>query len=346
MDKNLAILYRDDRKYEEQLQYLEEGINTIIVMIPAECHHFCALANSIYDSLTKNKVRKNVKIIFVGNFTNDYNNVNLKMNGYKYNTILVPFPHTPFDIFTYHKQKAHFPDVVEQNNTKDSKVSFIYYGHRVERDVIVCELYKRNLLQNTIYHSDWKQDRVGKTVYSQVSDFDEIGYKDFHTYEKVKNLLPKKIEKYHSNDDNFYPRTIEIASKSLFYIVAETNVSFGDNINVATEKSAIPFFSKSIPAFITGNSLDAVLWFENLGFDCFTDIIPYKIYELDLLEKIQNIIQIIEQTDIDFFERNIDRFNKNYQLAKKLVNSGDTTERTIEYIIKKYNLNIVKEFLK
>lgn len=340
MEQNLTLLCDNlninDNK--EKLQYVSDKVNTIIVITPSEGHNALAIANEAYDGLLRNT---HIKIICIGNYTKKY--YFSSEDHRKYELLLIPFPYAPFDAFTYFDCQARLRDVIEPPNIKKSKVSFIYFGQRVERDIIFCELYKRDLLENVAYHSDKKENNRHEVVYNTSDNFIKNGYTDFATYEKIKYMLPKQLDNHFHFSGDFYSNTIKLASNSLFYIVSESNIAFNDSINVATEKSAIPFLSKSIPIFITGNSIDALDWFENLGFDCFTDIISRDVYELSLLDKIIAVMDIIEKTDVSFFQDNIDRFNKNYSLANYFVNLDNTLDKVIEDIVIQHNLQIIEK---
>lgn len=326
----------------EQTEKLGKKITTIIVVLADEGHQFIGCFNKVYMKLMERNLHLNIEhFIILGNYIEEHHLI--ERNGIKLS--LIPFPHGPFEMFYGNKQLS-FLKVVEPNNLpKSSKISFIYYGRRIERDIIFCELYKKNFMQNVIYHSDKKSSQNPCIEYADEKEFDLFGYNDFTTYNNIKNLLPKKIEQFDAYGSDYYSNTVRIASNSLFYLVSESNLGpMHDqyNVSVVTEKSATPFFSKTIPIFFTRDSVKTVIWFQNLGFDCFTDIIPIEVYKLNFLDKIKSILEIVENTDIDFFNKNLDRFNKNYRLTEQLVYHKHTIFSTIDNLSEKHNLLILK----
>ena len=137
--------------------------------------------------------------------------------------------------------------VIEPTKNKESKIGFIYYGARPTRDIVVSELFKHNLTENLIYHSNNKEPDLA-VKYSSKEDI-EKWKGDFHKYQEIKSLLPITKDDYRDGHSNYYPTTIEMASQSLFYIVHESNVEL-DSQNVLTEKSQFHFIQNQYHYFL------------------------------------------------------------------------------------------------
>lgn len=340
MNKNFTLLVHGTTNIDVRtISNIRPKINTILFALYDEGHQALGLVNVINTNLRKYNLHKQVlHYIFIGNYTEEHH-----FDAEDKKVSLIPHPNAPFDVFHSGRGLTFFNHEEPIISNKKSKVSFIYYGRRIERDIIFCELYKKNLLENTIYHSADKGTNEKKIIYSETQELIENGYSDIGTYEKVKNILPMGDQNFNARGYDYLNETVQLGSKSLFYIISETNISQNNTVNVSTEKPAIAFLSKSIPIFITYDSPKSIKWFENLGFDCFTDVIDIEVYQLSLVEKIQKIMDIISNTDISFFEKNIERFDKNYNLAKSLIYKKNSVYKILDEVMDKYNLIIRAE---
>lgn len=351
--KALIYISTIDSRFKSE-QYLssfqDDNINRVIIVDASEGHHFLGESNSLncYGTDTFNE------FYYLGNFTRKQ--IIEPDNHYTTHRFhIIPIKHTPFTCFSkgtgnveFHRELTH--------NDKSSLVSFVYQGGRPDRNIIVTELYKRNLLQNTIYHCVLKEGDDSKIYYSTKYELEKIGYNDYESYEKLKSMLPidrtQDTNVNHRETGEFFQKLVQSASRSLFYIISETN-TLGKNhntsrfekneyeINVLTEKSATPFLSKCIPIFITYDSFETFEYMKSMGFDCFEDVIPPEIYKLRFVEMVNKILDIVESQNISFYEENKDRFEKNYQLSCKFINEPTPIFQQINDILIENNLKLI-----
>lgn len=310
-----------------------EDMDALITICRSEGHQ----VNGIMATFSKYPNAKQLKkVFFIANYTETHEWVEHET---PINIKCIPIPYAPFSTFSKWNGAVNTEGVIEPTKNKESKIGFIYYGARPTRDIVVSELFKHNLTENLIYHSNNKEPDLA-VKYSSKEDI-EKWKGDFHKYQEIKSLLPITKDDYRDGHSNYYPTTIEMASQSLFYIVHESNVEL-DSQNVLTEKSAVPFYSKSIPLFFTKDSLSTINWFENLGFDLFQDIIPKDLYKLPFKDRLDTFIEISKNTDLTFFNKNTTRFQKNYELAIKFRDYGmSPTIKLMNQIIDDEGLKVI-----
>tara|TARA_A200000159_G_scaffold137495_1_gene137778 strand:- start:255 stop:1259 length:1005 start_codon:yes stop_codon:yes gene_type:complete len=317
--------YSLDRKgnsVEKDAQHLD----VIITYCRSEGHQVMGILNGFARLDVSHTIKD---IYFLGNYTNS---ITFKHHSTRprFNVHLIPIYGAPFTTFSKFNGDVNMDDVVEPTNIKESLISFIYYGQRPLRDKIVTKLFNNDLLQNTIYHSHHKQP--GENIIEKTDSNKEI----YH-------LLPLISDfPYDDGHNDYYPNTIELASKSLFYIISETNADLHDSkFNVLTEKSAVPFFSKTIPVLFTLNSLETLKYLQDLGFDCFTDIISEEVYKIPQDDRIDEVLKIVKNTSLDFYTKNQQRFDKNYEIANLLSkNNLNYVLDGINKIVKDNNLSV------
>tara|TARA_E500000331_G_scaffold355405_1_gene410777 strand:- start:1534 stop:2586 length:1053 start_codon:yes stop_codon:yes gene_type:complete len=326
------------------INFQDMDINTILTMNLSEGHQYSGIAKCFAEAVSWDK-RDSWNLFTVGNYTKSHK-ISMEHNmGRIINLFLIPIGDAPFSTFSKYSGCVDTDSVVEPSNEKTEKVSFIYYGHRIDRDIIISALVNNNLLNKSIiYHSGNKQNDKVSLSYSTPAAFKKYNA-NFEDYEKIQHLLPiTDNPNFKYQEENYYTDTIKKASDSLFYIINESNSEMNDkNVNIVTEKSAIPFYSKSIPIIFSTNPLEQLEYFEKLGFDCFTDVIDKSFYKKSHQDRINSMIEIINNTDLDFYKENIMRFKSNYILAKyyqqNYLNSGlETLQKTIQ----DYNLKVVE----
>ena len=328
--RNIGIILTDSQETYDTFIDIQHDFHVSITLLPSEGHQCRSVGHLIKGCIG----RRNFKSYILGNFTKEHDiqfDDNFKIK-------LIPYNYTPFDIFTPYNSQVNYYDIVEPTKIKSSKVGFIYFGNRPERDVIVSKLHKYELFDNVTYHSDSKQKNTNDIKFSTNYDLEKLGFYDYDSYQNVCKLLPKySVEHDHYHDD-YYPSTIRLASESLFYIISESNLGMDDTINVLTEKSAVPFFSKSIPIFITHNPIESIEWFKKLGFDCFTDIISEDTYKLPFIDMLNEVLNIVEKTPLNFYEENKNRFNSNFNLAVDYTHKPTTLYTILDNIISNENM--------
>jgi hypothetical protein len=207
-------------------------------------------------------------------------------------------------------------------------------NHRV---LLLSNLIKRNLdLSNCSFLMTTSSD---------------VGYifTEFLFKEAVTHLVH---DKYITDEDatsllNFdLPKQLDVDFKKLGYISNEINESvyksilnlvtenlFGishgdlteDKIVTFTEKVMKPFQARQIPLFIGLPNLQETL--RNIGFDLFDDLIDTSFEkEKNHVKRLNMILDELERLltiDLyDFKQKNLDRFEKNYNLLLELSDSG------------------------
>lgn len=309
------------------------GCTDVITICLSEGHQINGIVATYFESTNTYDVKN---LYFFGNYCNKTQFIYPKIigNHRARNIYLIPMPGAPFSCFSKYNGGANTEDIIEPTNSKESKVGFIYYGNRPIRDLIVTKLFDNKLTQNLIYHSS---DKNGDNPQIKLTEYNKI----------FQHLLPITSDfEYNHGHGDFFPHTIETASISLFYIVSETNYDENENqeYNVMTEKTTVPFFSKSIPIIFSYNSIETLEYLKSIGFDCFTDIIPVETYNIiNEEQRIQTIIDIVKKTPLSFYEDNKKRFETNYSLAIKYRNWALTkTLESINNLVKEKNLNVIQ----
>lgn len=332
-----------------KIDFQDTDINTILTMNLSEGHQYAGISKCFADVVSWDK-RDSWNIFIIGNYTKCHTFSTPHNLGRIMNLFLIPIGDAPFSTFSKYSGCVDTDSVAEPTNNKTEKVSFIYYGHRIDRDIIVSALVNNNLLnKSVIYHSGNKQNKGIDISYSTPEGFQKYNA-NFEEYKKIQDLLPiTSNPNFKYTEENYYADTIKIASDSLFYIVNESNSEMfdihpsEDVVNIVTEKSAVPFYSKSIPIIFSSNPLEQLEYFEKLGFDCFTDVIDKSFYKKSHQGRVNNMIKIINNTDLDFYNENVMRFKSNYILAKhyqqNYLNSG---LKVIQKTIKDYHLKVVE----
>lgn len=333
--RNTGIILTDSQETYDKFIDIQHDFHTSITFLPSEGHQWNSVGHLIRGCIG----RREFKSYILGNFTKPHD-IQFEDN---FKVKLIPYKYVPFDIFTPYNSQVNYYDVVEPTRIKLSKVGFIYFGNRPERDVIVSKLHKQRLFDNVTYHSDSKQKDTSDIRFSTNYDLEKLGFYDYESYENVRKLLPKYFVEHNHYHDDYYPSTIELASESLFYIISESNLGMENTVNVLTEKSAVPFFSKSIPIFITYNPIESIEWFKKLGFDCFTDIISEDIYKLPFNDMLDTILNIVQKIPLNFYEENIDRFNSNFNLAVEYTHKPTTLYNTLDSITSNENMILGRE---
>ena len=141
-----------------KINFQDTDINTILTMNLSEGHQYGGIAKCFSEAVSWNK-RDSWNLFIVGNYTKSHRFPMTQDKGRIINIFLIPIGDAPFSTFSKYSGCVDTDSVVEPSNEKTEKVSFIYYGHRIDRDIIISALVNNNLLNKSIiYHSGNKQN--------------------------------------------------------------------------------------------------------------------------------------------------------------------------------------------
>jgi hypothetical protein len=181
----------------------------------------------------------------------------------------------------------------------------------VHRILLGYFLHQQNLLDNLIFTQNI-HDQIDAEIFNTLPEFDD--YKKLLPISTVEHKDSLKWDMFGEFNHPAY-------NQAYCNIVTETETEIvpyqqNQNIEIVTEKSGKPFFTKQIPLFLAGQG--HLSYLKYLGFEIMDDLTPAGYDQMRTLEKIAAIVDIVARgRDYieDFYFSHLKEIQHNYELA-------------------------------
>ena len=227
-----------------------------------------------------------------------------------------------YPLWYWNMKKLMDPFVAKPSGLKYG-FSCLNNSNNMHRTLLGYWLYKKNLLGDIIFSQNIVNDGYAITRIGQ-----DANILNLENFEEYRNLLPIRAQMETIPVDQFrnpihnsvIPTTHPAYTKAYCNIVTESECEeypYSRNINlpVVTEKSYKPFMAGQVTIMFAARGHIAYL--KGLGFEMMEDLLPMGYDQMQVLQKIENIIAIVAKgKDFieDFYFNHLREIKHNYEL--------------------------------
>lgn len=201
-------------------------------------------------------------------------------------------------------------------------------NNSIHRILLGYQFYSNNLLSDMMFTQNLVNPFYTQRVFE---DANELNL-DLNIYQDYLKLLPIKHhdEVNVTNFANDHSINHEAYRNAYCNIVTESECEeypyYQDvNLPVSTEKTHKPFRSKQVPVMLVARG--HIKYLQGLGFELMTDLLPLGFDNMPVLQKIQEIVNIVKQGREfikDFYFSHLREIQHNYELV-----NSDKVEKII-----------------